>query len=74
MIPQNNIIPILYFGTEEEANRPLSANTENTICVVLCDGTIGSVSPPHPTYTNEFGKAVEQLNMVALGGPNGLNN
>lgn len=68
------ITPILFFNNPEQAEAPLSANTENTICVVLCDNTIGSVSPPHPTYTNEFGKAVVQLNMVALGGPNGLNN
>jgi len=74
MIPPNNeIVPILYFNDPEQAEAPLSANTEYTMCIELCDGTYESQNTPHPTYTNEFGKAVVQLNMVALGGTNGLN-
>jgi hypothetical protein len=39
-------------------------------------GTINStraLNTPHPSYTNEVGDVVVQLQMVTLGGPNGLN-
>ena len=29
---------------------------------------------PHPVFTNELGEAVQQLNGIAIGGFNGLNN
>jgi len=55
-----------------------SANTEVTICEQICDGsggtTVVSVTPPHPVYSDLTGGTVVQLNMVTLGGPNGLNN
>jgi hypothetical protein len=55
-----------------------SANTEVTICEQICDGsggtTVVSVIPPHPVYSDLTGGTVVQLNMVTLGGPNGLNN
>ena len=56
----------------------ISANTESTICVICCDcgatgSTVNSVSPPHPIYSDLTGGTVVQLNMVTLGGPNGLN-
>jgi hypothetical protein len=56
-----------------------SANTESTICVICCDcgatgSTVTSVSPPHPIYTDGYNNPIMQLNMVVLGGPNGLNN
>jgi hypothetical protein len=68
------ITPILFFDNVEDALAPLSAGTEYNVCVLDCSGNTISISPPHPTYTNEFGKAVVQLNAVALGGINGLNN
>jgi hypothetical protein len=55
---------------------PRSANTEYTICEVCFDGTVVTVynlTPPHPVYTDGYGTPVTQLNMVVIGGPNGLN-
>jgi len=52
---------------------PRSANTEYTMCIEICDGTYESQDTPHPVYTDGYGTPVTQLNMVALGGPNGLN-
>ena len=56
----------------------LSSNTETTICVICCPCTSGetitSVSVPHPTWTDIEGNAVVLLDMVQLGGLNGLNN
>jgi hypothetical protein len=55
----------------------VSANTETTFCEQICDGsggtTVVEVTPPHPTYSDLTGGTVVQLNMVVLGGPNGLN-
>lgn len=67
-----NLHPILTFGNPEEALLPLSANTENTVCQELCDQSVISITPQHPTWTNEYGKEVVQMNMVLIGG-NGLN-
>jgi hypothetical protein len=55
-----------------------SANTEYNTCVICCDcgstaTTVNSVATPHPVYTDGFGTPVTQLNMVVLGGINGLN-
>jgi hypothetical protein len=54
----------------------VSANTEVTFCDQICDGeggtTVVEVSVPHPTYSDLTGGTVVQLNMVTLGGPNGL--
>ena len=55
---------------------PRSANTAYDICEVCFDGTVVTVynlTPPHPVYTDGYGTPVTQLNMVVLGGPNGLN-
>lgn len=52
---------------------PISAGTETIMCVLDCSGNTITVVPPHPTYLNEYGKAVVQLNMIELGGMNGLN-
>lgn len=72
------ITPILFFDNVEDALAPLSAGTATKVCLAYydCEGNMTNVSiePPHPTYTNEFGKAVVQLNAVELGGINGLNN
>jgi hypothetical protein len=56
---------------------PRSANTESTICLEVCgpDGnTVIVVNPPHPEWTDGYGTQVTQLNMITLGGINGLNN
>jgi hypothetical protein len=59
------------------SNTPRSANTETIICQEVCDLSGGtrtvSVTPPHPVWTDGFGTQVTQLNMVTLGGVNGLN-
>jgi hypothetical protein len=57
----------------------ISAGTfTSEICIVCPDGSGGeivtAVDAPHPTYTDGKGNAIVQLDMVALGGPNGLNN
>ena len=58
---------------------PRSAGTEYEVCEICCDcgstgSTINLITPPHPVYTDGYGTPVTQLNMVVLGGPNGLNN
>jgi hypothetical protein len=59
---------------ENPDNPPRSANTENFICIPDCEFTGSTaVSPPHPVWTDGYGTPVTQLNMVVLGGPNGLN-
>lgn len=57
---------------------PRSAGTEYEICEICCDcgstgSTINILTPPHPVYTDGYNIPVTQLNMVTLGGPNGLN-
>jgi hypothetical protein len=59
-------------------NPARSANTETLVCVTCCpcDGSSGStfsVIPPHPVWTDGYGTSVTQLNMITLGGINGLN-
>ena len=56
-----------------ENNEPLSAGTEYNLCVIDCSGNTVSITPPHPTWTNEQGKAVVLLDAIVLGGMNGLN-
>ena len=51
---------------------PLSSNTETTICQEICDNSVITIIPPHPTYTNSAGREVVQMNAVLIGG-NGLN-
>ena len=59
---------------ENPDNAPRSANTETFICIPDCEFTGSTaVSPPHPVWTDGYGTPVTQLNMVVLGGPNGLN-
>jgi len=58
---------------------PRSAGTEYEVCEICCDcgstgSTINLITPPHPVYTDGYGTPVTQLNMVVIGGPNGLNN
>ena len=56
---------------------PRSANTETFLCQEICTSggtTTISVTPPHPVWTDGYGTEVTQLNMITLGGINGLNN
>jgi len=54
-----------------------SAGTENIICQLVCSsGATGlesiQIIPPHPVFSDLTGGTVTQLNMVQLGGTNGL--
>jgi hypothetical protein len=59
---------------------PRSANTETAICYTcFSDVNNGTAfyytnTVPHPVYTDGYGTPVTQLDMVTLGGVNGLNN
>jgi hypothetical protein len=69
--------PFLNCDCQQEP--PRSANTETLVCAICCDcgatgSTVTQVSPPHPVWTDGYGTQVTQLNMITLGGPNGLNN
>ena len=69
-----------FYPTIEDALAPLSAGTETIVCYTcLSDLNNGNAFyytnvVPHPTWTNGYGKEIVELDMVALGGPNGLNN
>ena len=65
--------PIRNYNNVPDALAPLSANTQGVVCVHDCNGNAVTVIPPYPTYSNGKGKDVVQLNMVELGGQNGLN-
>jgi hypothetical protein len=49
-----------------------SANTESLVCIIDCSGTTKNITPPHPVYGDLTGGTVTQLNMIQLGGENGL--
>lgn len=54
---------------------PRSASTETFLCEQICTEsgtTVVSVVAPHPVWTDGYGTAVTQMNMITLGG-NGLN-
>jgi hypothetical protein len=58
---------------------PRNSGTESLICEICCDcgatgSTVNQITPPHPVWTDGYGTQVTQLNMITLGGPNGLNN
>jgi len=58
---------------------PRNSGTESLICEICCDcgatgSTVNQITPPHPIWTDGYGTQVTQLNMITLGGPNGLNN
>jgi len=58
----------------DNTRQPRNAGIEVTVCVELCDQSVVSVTPPHPVWTDGYGTQVTQLDMITLGGPNGLNN
>ena len=52
----------------------LSAGTFTSKICFECGGTATAKNDtPHPVYTDGKGNEIIQLQMVALGGPNGLN-
>ena len=53
---------------------PTGVNPEYFLCVPDCSGNTVTLDMPHPVWTDGYGTPVAQLNAVALGGPNGLNN
>jgi hypothetical protein len=61
-------------ASNREPNIPRNSGVEVTVCVELCDQSVVSVIPPHPEWTDGYGTQVTQLNMITIGGPNGLNN
>ncbi len=72
-------IPTLFYGNCLLCNQPLSAGTETLVCEQVCISggtggyTVVQVSPPHPVWTNQRGKAVVITDAIALGGMFGLN-
>jgi hypothetical protein len=65
------------FDTCSGCTAPIESGFDYTTCsqcVVSGETIMTTVSQPHAIYTNEFGKAVEQMGSVVLGGVNGLNN
>lgn len=71
---QTTWFPYGPFDDCEECLAPFSGSTggnNGAICEV-CSGSTFTVIPVKPEYTNEFGKSVQQINAVLIGG-NGLN-
>lgn len=72
-------IPTLFYGNCLLCNQPLSAGTETLVCEQVCISggtggyTVVQISPPHPVWTNQRGKAVVITDAIALGGMFGLN-
>jgi hypothetical protein len=63
----------------DNSDRTRDSGTESLICEVCCDcgatgSTINQITPPQPVWSDGYGVQVRQLNMIVLGGPNGLNN
>lgn len=70
----SNFPPFNHFGKLiNEELVTISANTEYFMCLI-CSGVTNSVSTPHATYSDGYGRDIVQLNTVLLGGPNGLYN
>jgi uncharacterized delta-60 repeat protein len=52
-----------------------SPGTESIICVTCDDpNSVTSTTAPHGIYLDEQGRAIAQINTIAMGGFNGLNN
>ena len=49
-------------------------NSQTSFSCRTCDAeTATTVTLPHPVYTNGAGRDIYQLDMVVIGGENGLN-
>jgi len=51
----------------------VSANTESIVCYHDCSDNLKQYNLAHPVYGDMTGGTVTQLNMIVIGGPNGLN-
>jgi len=62
------------FDDCDDCLAPFSGSTggNNGEVCVICSGETSTVLPLKPEMTNEFGKTVQQINAVLIGG-NGLN-
>ena len=62
------------FDSCDECLAPFSGSTggNNGVVCEVCSGSTFTVDPLKPEYTNKFGKTVQQINAVVIGG-NGLN-
>ena len=73
------ITPFGVYQTPQQALDPLTNNSQITYICQECPDVNGNlhsaiaVNTPHPVWTNGRGKAVIQLDMVVIGGENGLN-
>jgi hypothetical protein len=66
-------LPFDNFANVPDALAPISANTETKVCVTDCaNNTATFTNTPHPTFTNGRGKSIVQMNLVQLGGENGV--
>jgi hypothetical protein len=73
-MPLPIIEPMFFYTSFQNALQPFSSNTETIICQTLCvDAVFAEVTPPHPTFTDGYGNAILQMDMVVLGGIYGLN-
>jgi hypothetical protein len=76
---EDDITKTFLYGPFDECSgctAPIQAGVDYTTCkecTISGDTVTTVISQPHAIYTNEFGKAVEQMNSVVLGGINGLN-
>jgi hypothetical protein len=49
-------------------------NSQTSFACRTCSGTTATtITLPHPVYTNGAGREIYQLDMVVIGGENGLN-
>jgi len=71
ILTQNSLYYLIY--GRDRPTPPISAGTEYFVCNI-CDGVATEVAPPHPVWTDGAGRDIILLDMVALGGENGLNN
>ena len=57
----------------DNTRQPRTSGVEVNVFIQLPDGSGIVVVPPHPVWSDGYGTEVTQLNMITLGGPNGLN-
>lgn len=71
--------PIYFYLSCEDCLKPRKVGDNTRICYT-CNSDINNgvqqyyvTTPPHPIWTNQYGKAIEETSMVTLGGMKGLN-
>jgi hypothetical protein len=74
----NNPTTVITYGpytTCTACITPLNSGGVNSVICATCDGvTVTATTAPHSVYTNNYGRAISQINTVSIGGFNGLNN